>query len=77
MTTEYYFSKIPKEYRGEGITPNFRPDYYFRFRLVESEKEVKFEDTCNRVVPISYSNLKEMKKTLKKLIKDIKGETWL
>lgn len=68
----YYFSKVPEEYQEEGLTPGFNQKYYFRFRVVLSEHEIKFEDNCSRMVPISFIDLKKMKKTINKIIKDLK-----
>lgn len=71
MKQAYYFSKVPKGWREKSLISGFNSKYYFRLRIEEDQGEVKIEDSCGRMVPIFFPNLKKLKKTLTKVIKAV------
>jgi hypothetical protein len=64
---KYKFGKIPKEYR-EG-----REDtHYYWIDINLPEQEIKFQDTCKRMIPFGFEHVKELRKALKRIEKAYK-----
>lgn len=72
----YYFAKVPekyqKEYPHDDVTWN--PEYYLRIRVDANDEEIKFEDTCDRMVPVCFEYLWEMRETLSRIINDLQKD---
>lgn len=73
----YYFSKADNKYgevTEESLTPNWTEPYYLRIRVDTRDMEIKFEDTCGRMVPVCFDQLHEMRDTLTKIITTLQQE---
>ena len=66
----YCFGKIPEEYREN----EYDDEYYFRFEIDENAMEVRFKDTCDRMVPVNFENLYDMHTVLTKMIIEIQQQ---
>lgn len=71
----YYFGKVPERYKEDmsSLTPKWNADYYYRFRIDAREEEVKFEDSCGRMVPLSFEHLYEFHKTFDRLLYEMQA----
>jgi len=70
----FYFCPVPEEFRedhaAELSNSNWNPDYYFRIRVVYGEEKIKIEDSCGRMVPLCFDQMKGLRRALK-TIKEI------
>jgi len=57
-----------------GDSPEgWEENYQFRIKLHTSEQEIKIEDTCNRMIPMCYEDIKAFRKALKKAEEIVNG----
>ncbi len=76
MYNYYYFGEVADEYKGdhwESMPKDWLENTYFRIRVDYADEEIKLEDSCGRMVPFSFENIKELRKVLKTVRKDIKN----
>lgn len=73
MTT-YYFGVVPGEYVDDhdaNIPEGWEPGWYFRIRVEYGDEEIKVEDSCGRMVPFQFKDIKALRRTLKLIKKEI------
>lgn len=63
----FYFGKIPAKWDEEETLPGWEPGWYFRIFLNEDIEEFHIEDTCGRMVPLSFDNLFKLQQVLVKV----------
>lgn len=71
----YLFGRVSPEYLeidtdAEGLFQYEEKFYYFKI-TVDEDEVVRIYDTCDRMVPIGFENLCEIRDTLNKIIGDV------
>lgn len=64
----FYFGLVPDEFVEDhalGCPEGWEPDFYYRIRVVDSDEEIKVEDSCGRMVPFTFQDIKLLRKALK------------
>lgn len=73
----FYFGVVPDEYEEDhnAHTPEgWEPGWYFRIRVDYMDEEIKVEDSCGRMVPFQFKDIKALRRALKAIKRDISYE---
>jgi hypothetical protein len=65
----YRFGAIPEEFQK-----TLDDQYYFTIVVDYSDQEIKIKDSCNRMVPLCFEDIKELRKVLKLISKSLKHD---
>lgn len=66
-----YMYFAPMNFNWGDEPAGWEQGYQFRIRISYGDEEIKFEDTCNRMVPICFEDIRALRKALKKVEKHI------
>lgn len=70
----FYFGKVEDEFVenfGMDYPDGWEEGYFFRIRIDEDNLEIKVEDSCGRMVPLSFNDIHSFISTLKNVEKEI------
>lgn len=75
MYNRYYYFGTPadehKEDHERELPKDWLENTYFRVRVEYDDEEIKIEDSCGRMVPFSFTDIKELRKVLKTIKKEV------
>lgn len=60
----FYFGKVTDRDEVVGYPIGWQKGWDFRVTIDTDNEQIEIEDTCNRMVPVSFDNLWELVKTL-------------